>query len=261
MFSRLTILLGVALAAIAALAAPPRPLAATSTACQSGDFRVVLPGGRTLSGYNGWKIAALDLPSHSRFQVLGRYVEFSVDVSDFAIYDYTLTGAANPLDITGGVRTPIFASKVPDLKGASLDAGELEVQLSPQSAVIRRRGSAGMKIQAKDCAQGGVFQLEPDQNTTYTHVLAPGMFYFTNPATGKINFGNGTDFRGKDSPQSATKTFQSGDTTVWNVLAGGRLGMVLGEDAVELSTGATPCVQDCQAQNQIRGSIPVPPGA
>ena len=35
------------------------------------------------------------------------------------------------------------------------------------------------------------------------------------------------------------------------------MGGVLGEDAVELSAGATSCVQDCQAQNQIRGSLPV----
>ena len=30
-----------------------------------------------------------------------------------------------------------------------------------------------------------------------------------------------------------------------------------GEDAVELSTGATACVEDCQAQNRLRGSVPV----
>jgi hypothetical protein len=35
------------------------------------------------------------------------------------------------------------------------------------------------------------------------------------------------------------------------------MGQVLGEDAVELSAGATPCVTDCQAQNQIRGSLAV----
>ncbi|RFA21183.1 hypothetical protein [Subtercola boreus] len=34
---------------------------------------------------------------------------------------------------------------------------------------------------------------------------------------------------------------------------------VLGEDAIELSAGATNCTSQCQAQNQIRGSLPVPP--
>jgi hypothetical protein len=43
------------------------------------------------------------------------------------------------------------------------------------------------------------------------------------------------------------------------VTSGGRLGGVLGEDAVELSQGATNCTSQCQAQNQIKGSLPVPP--
>ncbi len=37
------------------------------------------------------------------------------------------------------------------------------------------------------------------------------------------------------------------------------MGGVLGEDAVELSQGATNCTSQCQAQNQVRGSLPVPP--
>jgi hypothetical protein len=37
------------------------------------------------------------------------------------------------------------------------------------------------------------------------------------------------------------------------------MGGVLGEDAIELSAGATDCTSQCQAQNRIRGSLPVPP--
>src|SRR2546423_3363842 len=195
---------------------------ATSAACQSGDFRVILPGGRVLSGYNGWKILPSELPSHSHVLIRGRYIDFEVDVSNLAVYNYTLTGASNPLDMTHGTRTPIFDYKLPDLKGQTLDSGELEIQLSPQSGVIRRRGSvAGMKLQFKDCAQGGIFQMEPDQQTTITHKLAPGIFYFNNPNTGKINFGNGADVLGKDSPQVATKLAQYADGSVWQVQAGG----------------------------------------
>jgi hypothetical protein len=212
-----------------------------------------------LSGSNGWKIQPSELPSHSRILVRGLYVDFAVDASNLAVYDYTLTGASDPLDMTNGVRTPIFAYKLPDLKGRTLDAGELEVQLSPQSGVIRRRGAgAGMKLQFKDCAQGGIFQMEPDQQTVITHKLAPGIFYFTNPFTGKINFGNGADVRGKDSPQVATKLAQYGDGSVWQVEAGGRMGGVFGEDAVELSAGASPCVQQCQARDRVQGSLPAP---
>jgi hypothetical protein len=57
----------------------------------------------------------------------------------------------------------------------------------------------------------------------------------------------------------ATKLYQDGTTTRWSVASGGRLGGVLGEDAIELSAGATSCTSDCQARNQIRGSVPVPP--
>ena len=63
--------------------------------------------------------------------------------------------------------------------------------------------------------------------------------------------------RGNDSPPSATRVSQSGTASVWNVVAGGRMGMVLGEDAVELTNGAQPCVQQCQASEQIQGRLPV----
>jgi hypothetical protein len=36
------------------------------------------------------------------------------------------------------------------------------------------------------------------------------------------------------------------------------MGGVLGEDAIELSAGATNCTSDCQARNRVQGSLPVP---
>jgi hypothetical protein len=234
--------------------------AATSVGCEGGDYRVVTPSNQTLSGYNGWRITRASVPSHSRLQVRGKYVEFSVDVSTFAVYDYALTGAPNTVGMTNGTRTPLFASKVPDLGTQTLDAGDLEVKLSPQTLELRRVGSTvKMKIQAKDCATGGIFQMEPEApaSVTITHTLAPGIFYFVNPYTGKINFGNGGQLRGKDSPQVATRLSQTNTRTVWSVSPGGRMGGVLGEDAVELSAGASPCTQQCQAQNQVKGSLPV----
>jgi hypothetical protein len=256
----LVVALALLLGALASRWPVPAAVAATSAGCEAGDFQVLLPSGQLLAGYSGWKVSPAALPTASRIAVRGRYVEFEVDVSTFATYNYTLTGAPNAQDLTGGVRTPLFASKVPDLSGRTLDAGDLEVKLSPQTLELRRSGSAGkLKIQAKDCATGGIFQMEPEtgQPTTITHTLAPGLFYFKNPATGKINFGNGSLLRGKDSPQMATRLTQTETVTVWSVTSGGRMGGVLGEDAVEASAGATPCVQDCQAQNQIRGSLPV----
>ncbi|MFC4637410.1 hypothetical protein [Deinococcus hohokamensis] len=228
---------------------------AASAACDGGAFRVVV-GGVTYQGNRGFDIP---VPAGARVQLRGRYVQFDLDGDTLSAYDYVMTGAANSLDMTGGVRTPVFASKVVDLGGQKL-SGTLKASISDAAIVLERRGSsAKMKIQAKDCAQGGIFQMEPEAGAplTVTHTLAPGMYYFKNPYTGKINFGNGTNFRGKDSPQMATLTLQGEQVSVWSVQSGGRMGGVLGEDAVELSAGATKCVQDCQAQNQIRGTLPV----
>lgn len=80
---------------------------------------------------------------------------------------------------------------------------------------------------------------------------------------------------GKDSPQCgppsfyvpkltmgsfrvATKTLQTSTETRWNVAPGGRMGGVLGEDAIELSQGATSCTSRCQAQNRLKDSVAVP---
>jgi hypothetical protein len=243
-------------AALGTTGSPAR--AASSVGCQGGGFAITLPAGRVLSGNTSWKVAATQLPSHGRAHVQGRYVEFDVDLSTFAVYDYTLTGASNPLDPTGGVRTPVFASKVPALPG-TLDAGDLEVKLFPQGGELRRRGSGlGMKLQLKDCANGGIFQMESETQVDVTHTLAAGIFYFTNPSTGKINFGNGEELIGKDSPMVAAKLSQGPTTSTWRVEAGGRMGMVLGEDAVELAPASPSCTHQCQVQNQVRDTLPVP---
>ena len=42
-----------------------------------------------------------------------------------------------------------------------------------------------MKITAKDCANGGIFQIEPERadgtTTRFTHTLGPDVFYYDNP--------------------------------------------------------------------------------
>ena len=251
--------LTVAAFTVAPTVSVPKAFAATSIGCNGGNFKVTMPNGAVLSGDKGFKFAAKDVANNGVLQVRGKYVEFNVNVSTFSVYNYTLTGAANPEDLTGGKRTVLFASKVPDLKGATLNSGELEVTLSPQSLLLKRKAGISLKLQVKDCATGGIFQMEPETGAAIniTHTLAPGIFYFKNIYTGKINFGNGTMLIGKDSPQVATRLYQDETTTIWSVASGGRMGGVLGEDAVELSAGATNCVQQCQAQNQIRGSLPI----
>jgi hypothetical protein len=126
----------------------------------------------------------------ARFTVRGTYNQFDVRASDFALFDYVFTGAANEEDITGGRRTPVWASKVPNHRGLSLTSG-ISVELDEEELVIGRTGTRlSMKIQSKDCAQGGIFQMEPERGdgtrTRIVHTLAsPGgalqPFYFDNP--------------------------------------------------------------------------------
>jgi hypothetical protein len=262
--------------------------AASAKGGEPGDDR---PGGTTVAGSTGDYAVTVNATTYdpaagrdAKLQgvtvrgavtVRGVHTTFRIDPATLGVYDYALTGAPAP-DRMVTAPTVVFASKVPTLTAAQLASPVLDLQVRDDTLVATFRTAQGkLKIQAKDAPQGGIFQMEPEfgGNVTVTHVLGPTLFYFVNPFTGKINFGDGTPavtasssstgyhqmLLGKDSPQVATKLSQTGSTTVWTVASGGRLGGVLGEDAVELSQGATSCTQDCQAQNRIRGSLPVPP--
>jgi len=249
--------------------APAQASGKTST---GGDYAVTV-NGTTTNPAVGKEYKLRDTAVTGTIAVRGKHNGFDIRVADLGVYDYTLTGAP---DTQRMVTTPtvVFASKVPSLTATQLAGtrlSSLEVRDDTLVAIFST-GAGKFKIQAKDGAQGGVFQMETEfvGPVTFTHTLGAGLFYFTNPYTGKINFGDGTPavtsgsgahqmLLGKDSPQVATKTLQTATTTTWTVQPGGRLGGVLGEDAIELSAGATNCTSDCQAQNQIHGSLPVPP--
>ncbi|RFA12523.1 hypothetical protein B7R22_15505 [Subtercola boreus] len=62
-----------------------------------------------------------------------------------------------------------------------------------------------------------------------------------------------------DAQQMVTKPTTTFASKVPLVQPGGRLGGVLGGEAIELSAGATNCTSQRQAQNQIHGSLLVPP--
>ena len=265
--------------------------AASSAGCEGGGFTVLglrAPQDRT--------IAANALGAGNVITVRGKYVEFDIDKTTFGIRNYTLTGAANPLDITGGRRTVVFESKLPNHRGLVLNSG-VELELKETELVILREGPGlTMKIQAKDCANGGLFQMEPERSdetaTVFTHVLADTVFYFDNPnfraregdmvpykdtmiaVPSRINFANdfSRKFVGRDSTQVAerideptcvnlirTRTgsleqvLHCGRVSRWTVASGGRMGQVMGEDAVEVAPPATVCVRKCQGQNQVRG--------
>jgi len=288
-----------ALTIVAALAlAPPIAVpadAASSAGCEGGGFVIRGLNDRSTIGSDGKVTIPADNLGPS-LVIDGRYVEFAVVSETFAVEDWTLTGEPNPLDITGNRRTIVFDSKTPDHRGLIL-TGDVTVERKGIDIVLSRQGPGlTMKIQAKDCASGGVFQMEVARDdataTRFTHVLAEGIFYFDNPnfraregdvvpfndttvtVTPRINFANDSSaaFVGRDSPQVATRvqepgcvnqiaTRTGGTATVrhcgaisrWDVASGGRMGQVMGEDAVEVAPPATTCTQHCQARDRVKG--------
>jgi hypothetical protein len=268
------------LLAMAIMLMPHSAYAAKESGCVGGAFTVT-GAGTPRSGTITTTLAAANLTGV--FHVQGLFLGFDVDPTNFAVLNYTLTGVANPGDITGGHPTAIFASKTADLRGAVL-AGNASLQLTAGGIVLQRSGpGVSMTIQASDCAQGGIFQMEPERGdgtaTAMTHVLAPGVFYFDNPnfrnppplplcqngvftpqcfavpVTPRTDFANDVSakFVGRDSTQSATRVSQTGTTSVWTVQSGGRLGGVLGEDATEVAPAAPPCTHQCQVMDQGKG--------
>ena len=273
--------------------------AASSKGCDGGGFTVLGKG----AGFEG----TVPAPA-GRFRVQGTYAQFDVDPTDFAVYDQSFTGAANPLDQTGGRFTPIYASKVPDHRGLTLSSS-ISISIDDEAIRLFRTGTGlSMSLQAKDCASGGIFQMEPERGdgtrTRIVHRLADSAFYYDNPlfrarlgqflgsgctsietgppgqfcvrVTPRVNIGNDLSplFTVRDSAQVATRILQAecgpdftnalrlaetrdhcGGMSIWDVASGGRMGMVTGEDATEVANPPTSCVENCQAQNQVRGRL------
>jgi hypothetical protein len=261
---------------LGAAAVATLPLAsAQAKASANGDFTVTV-NGTTYNPAPGKDVKLKNAPVSGTIAVRGVNVGFDVDPATLGVYNYTLTGAPTPDRMVTGP-TVIFASKVPVLTAAQKAGITLQgLEVKDDNVVIELGNATGsVKVQAKDGATGGIFQIEPEYAaaTEFVHTLGPTVFYFTNPFTGKINFGNGLDpvtpaqsatgyhqmLLGKDSPQVATKLYQDGAVTRWLVTSGGRMGGVLGEDAIEITAGAANCTSQCQAQERIRGSLPVPP--
>jgi len=254
------------------LALSAGPASASGKTSAGGDYRVTI-GSTTYDPAPGKSVKVSGIVPTGRIAVRGVNNGFDIDVATLGVYDYTLTGAPDTQRMVTKP-TVVFASKVPTLTPAQLAGATItRLEVKDDTLVVLFSTAGGkFKIQAKDGAQGGIFQMESEFGAPveFTHTLGAGLFYFVNQYTGKVNFGDGVDpvtsgadahqmLLGKDSPQVATKTLQTGTVTKWLVQSGGRLGGVLGEDAIELSAGATNCTSQCQAQNQIRGSLPVPP--
>jgi hypothetical protein len=220
------------LSGIALLASVPSPASAAKGGTCEG-FKVTT-GGRTFSGDQDRTIRASRVGEN--IQVRGTYITFNVRSSDFAVLNYRHTGANSPrpdknLPI-GPEGTTIFQSKVPN-HGETLTSG-VSLNLNNEGVVLERSGGGqDMKIQAKDCQQGGLFQMESEPGTPETNTLGADFTYTGQPpGQERLCFTNG-QFSGYDSPELATLVSNTNKVATWNVQSGGRIGMVIGEDAVE----------------------------
>src|SRR5207247_8514838 len=88
---------GLAMLVASLTLSPDRAVAASSAGCDGGAFSLL-----GLSGDRKTIVLAGSLDNS--FLVKGKYVEFTVESATFGVRDWTLTGAPNPLDITGGTR-------------------------------------------------------------------------------------------------------------------------------------------------------------
>src|SRR4051794_27460643 len=271
---RRTAALCLSVAAGAALSSAPAQ-AASSKGCDGGAFRVVAPGKTVAGDVKGATIATSALTG--TVHVVGRYQGFDLDPATLSVYHFTFTRAANELSMTGGRDVEAFAAKVADLRGEVL-TGPLTVTLDKESISLSRVGAGvSMSLAGKDCANGGIFQMEPEradgQPTLITHTLGEGTFYFDNPnfrarlgevlngttVTARVNFANDAApaFVGRDSTQLAARVSQFGKVSSWSVASGGRMGQVMGEDAVSVEPAATACSHQCHAGNQTQGAAAV----
>jgi hypothetical protein len=170
------LLASVSMVLIGASAVTPPAHAAASKGCAGGGFTVL---GKS-PGFSGTVAAPT-----GRFRVQGKYFQFNVDPTDFGVYGMAFTGAANPLDQTGGRFTPIYRSRVPDHRGLVLTS-RIRLSVSGTDVEISRTGPGlSMKLTANDCASGGIFQMEPERadgtRTRFVHRLASSAFYYDNP--------------------------------------------------------------------------------
>ena len=155
--------------------------AASSDFCVGGGFSLVnlSTGAVVASGDVDATVPASAFAGSDRFGVRGVYNQFDVRLADFALFDYAFLPTDNEGDMTNGVVTPVFESKIPDHRGRRAD--ERRHGPTRTGRPVDRTPGAGisMKISAKDCAQGGVFQMEPQRadgtRTRIVHTLAnPG---------------------------------------------------------------------------------------
>jgi hypothetical protein len=196
-----------------------------------GFFSVTI-GGKTYTGAGG--DIRLILPaaqvSGKTAVVKGTFVKFTVDLDSFTVTDYILTGAPSSTDITGGTRTRVFVSQTPQLN-ADL-TGNLQLELSQERVKLIRTGrGAKLKVDAKDCSQGDIFDIESNFPIKVVHVLDPAFHYYKD-RLGRLMFTNGKVI-GREGPELARLISRTTRTSQWQLDAGGNVDAIFGQDAIQ----------------------------
>ncbi|HEX8161288.1 MAG TPA: hypothetical protein VF538_05420 [Pyrinomonadaceae bacterium] len=207
------------------------------------NFTVTLSDGRTFGGNQSVGVA---VAPGATAQVRGSFVSYTIQLDTFTVTDYTLKS-----NVTGNQPLLIFVRKQP-LHGKTLTSN-MTIELNNEQAVFQRSGGGvSMKIQSKDCSEGGIFQMEPEPSVEVEHQLAPGLAYCVDAAGRVLIVGAASPFVGRESPELATLSFPAPQSAVvgtqlsrWRIQSGGRMGLVTGEDAVE-PLGA-PCSASANA--------------
>ncbi|HEV2704363.1 MAG TPA: hypothetical protein VGV59_00475 [Pyrinomonadaceae bacterium] len=227
----------------------------------SGSFTVTLSDGRTFGGDQ----ARFSVPVGAGLtaQVRGKFVSYDVELDTFTVRNYTLQS-----DITGNQRVTIFARKTP-LHGRTLTSN-LSIDINSEQMVLERSGSGiDMKIQSKDCSEGGIFQMEPDQTIAVEHELT-ALFSYCVDALGRVLVVSASNpFVGRESPETAALVFPTPTNAIvgtrlsrWQIQGGGRMGFVTGEDAVEPLVGTGCSARPNPNPTPTPGATPTPtPGA
>ena len=186
------------------------------------------------------------------------------------VYDYRLTGAADPERMVTAP-TVVFASKVPVLTPAQLAGVRIsDLRLRDDTLVVTFSTAAGtLKVQAKDAAQGGIFQMEQEFGAPveFVHTLGAGSSTSSTSSPGRSTSATAwtrdatpPDAAGQGQPaggdQDSSRPPRSPDGR-WPPAAGWAASWARTRSSCR--PGATNCTSDCQAQNRIQGSLPVPP--
>jgi len=159
------------------LALSAGPASASGKTSAGGDYRVTI-GSTTYDPAPGKSVKVSGIVPSGRIAVRGVNNGFDIDVATLGVYDYTLTGAPDTQRMVTKP-TVVFASKVPTLTAAQLAGATItRLEVKDDTLVVLFSSAGGtFKIQAKDGAQGGIFQMESEFGAPveFTHTLGAGL--------------------------------------------------------------------------------------